>query len=143
MIKHILLATDLSVNAEKVAKKAKDLAEKYNAKLSIVHVLEYSPIIYGNGEFSLPMDIEVINSIENHAKKSLQKLGKKFDINEKNQHIANNHSIKGYIVELTEKLKIDLIVVGSHSKHGPELLLGSTANAILHIAKCDVFAVKI
>jgi universal stress protein A len=36
-----------------------------------------------------------------------------------------------------------LIVVGSHGRHGVRLLLGSTANGILHHAKCDVLAVRI
>ncbi|MGB1202845.1 MAG: universal stress protein [Alloalcanivorax venustensis] len=37
----------------------------------------------------------------------------------------------------------DLIVLGSHGKHGIRLLLGSTANAVLHRATCDVLAVRI
>ncbi len=37
----------------------------------------------------------------------------------------------------------DLIVVGSHGRHGLALLLGSTANAVLHGAPCDVLAVRI
>jgi universal stress protein A len=36
----------------------------------------------------------------------------------------------------------DLIVVGSHGRHGIQLLLGSTANAVLHGASCDVLAVR-
>ncbi|WP_416305605.1 universal stress protein [Neptunicella sp. SCSIO 80796] len=37
----------------------------------------------------------------------------------------------------------DLIVIGTHGQHGLKLLLGSTANAVLHGVKCDVLAVKI
>ena len=35
------------------------------------------------------------------------------------------------------------LVVGSHGRHGLALLLGSTANAVLHGAPCDVLAVRI
>jgi len=35
------------------------------------------------------------------------------------------------------------IVVGSHGRHGLALLLGSTANDILHGAPCDVLAVRL
>jgi len=38
---------------------------------------------------------------------------------------------------------VDLIVTGSHGRHSLQLLLGSTANGILHGAKCDVLAVRI
>ena len=37
----------------------------------------------------------------------------------------------------------DLIVVGSHGRHGLALLLGSTANGVLHGATCDVLAVRV
>ncbi|WP_220460082.1 MULTISPECIES: universal stress protein [unclassified Colwellia] len=37
---------------------------------------------------------------------------------------------------------VDLIITGSHGVHGLQLLLGSTTNAILHGAICDVLAVR-
>jgi universal stress protein A len=36
-----------------------------------------------------------------------------------------------------------LIVIGTHGQKGLQLLLGSTANAVLHGAGCDVLAVRI
>jgi universal stress protein A len=38
---------------------------------------------------------------------------------------------------------IDLIVVGSHGRHGLALIFGSTSNSVLHGATCDVLAVRI
>ena len=37
----------------------------------------------------------------------------------------------------------DLVVVGAHGRHGRRLLLGSTANALLHGLACDVLCVHI
>lgn len=38
----------------------------------------------------------------------------------------------------------DLIVVGSHARHGlARVMLGSTANGVLHDAPCDVLTVRI
>jgi len=37
----------------------------------------------------------------------------------------------------------DLIVVGSHGRHGLALLLGSTSNDLLHGAPCDTLAVAL
>lgn len=43
-----------------------------------------------------------------------------------------------------EKIGADLIVVGSHGRHGlSSVMLGSTANGVLHGAKCDVLTVRI
>lgn len=44
---------------------------------------------------------------------------------------------------MAEKIEADLIVVGTHGQSGLKLLLGSTANAVLHGVKTDVLAVKV
>ena len=46
------------------------------------------------------------------------------------------------IKRLSEEKNVDLIVIGTHGQHGFELLLGSTANAVLHGVGCDVLAVR-
>jgi universal stress protein A len=47
------------------------------------------------------------------------------------------------VVQLAEREQVDLIVVGSHGRHGLSLLLGSTANSVLHYARCDVMAIRL
>ena len=47
------------------------------------------------------------------------------------------------IHRIADKNAVDLVVVGSHGRHGVALLLGSTANAVLHGANCDVLAVRL
>ena len=42
-----------------------------------------------------------------------------------------------------KELETDLIVVGSHGRYGLALLMGSTANGVLHGATCDVLAVRV
>ena len=42
-----------------------------------------------------------------------------------------------------EEIGADLIVVGSHGRYGLALLMGSTANGVLHGATCDVLAVRV
>jgi len=44
---------------------------------------------------------------------------------------------------LAKEQGCDLIVVGSHGRHGLALLLGSTANDVLHARRRDVLAVKL
>jgi universal stress protein A len=52
-------------------------------------------------------------------------------------------SPKQEITRIAEENAVDLIVVGSHGRHGLALLLGSTANGVLHQATCDVLAVRL
>lgn len=42
-----------------------------------------------------------------------------------------------------EQIQADLIVIGTHGRHGLGLLLGSTANGVLHGVECDVLTVRI
>lgn len=43
-----------------------------------------------------------------------------------------------------QRLQADLIVIGAHGRKAlPRLVLGSTANAVLHGAPCDVLTVRI
>jgi universal stress protein A len=139
--KHILLATDLSEDTDKLADHAKLLSERSKAKISIVHVIEHTPIVYGGGEFSVPLDMNLEEALRTRATRALAKLGKRLGISEKEQYIETG-SIKTAVVNLAKKIGVDLIVVGAHGRHGVEKLLGSTANAILHAAACDVLTVR-
>jgi universal stress protein A len=42
-----------------------------------------------------------------------------------------------------EDIHADLIVIGSHGTAGWKLLLGSTANKVLHGASCDIMTVRV
>jgi universal stress protein A len=140
--KHILLATDLSKGAGAITEKAVNLAKKSNAKISIVHVIEHSPIVYGGGEFSIPIGMHLEEQLACYAKKAMKMLSQQFNIKSEDQYIMHG-SIKREIIEIALQLNADLIVLGSHGHSGVEHLLGATANAILHAAKCDVLAVRI
>ncbi len=50
---------------------------------------------------------------------------------------------KQEIIAFANEQQADLIVLGSHGRHGLALLLGSTVNAVLHHALCDVMAVRL
>ena len=47
------------------------------------------------------------------------------------------------IIRMAEEESTDLIIVGSHGRHGLALLLGSTASGVLHHSPCDVLAVRL
>ena len=61
-----------------------------------------------------------------------------------NERCHLEHGVpKIHIHEFAEQQDVDLIIVGSHGRIGVQLLLGSTANAVLHGASCDVLAVRV
>jgi len=76
------------------------------------------------------------------AKERLAKLADDLGIEKQNQWLETG-SPKLELVRIAKENKVDLIIVGSHGRHGLALLLGSTANGVLHHAKCDVLAVRL
>jgi universal stress protein A len=140
--KHILLAADFFGHGEVVAIRAKDLADKYQAKLSIVHVLDNLPLTDPAYGPVIPFDMDLTAELMKAAKKRLAKLGEELGVPEDSQLIVMG-SPKLEIVSIAQEKNMDLIVVGSHGRHGLALLLGSTANGVLHHAKCDVLAVRL
>lgn len=138
MYKHILFATDLTEDTDYLVDKVEDIRKLTHAKLSIIHVVEPLP-----GYSYAYLGIEDIEGqLINEAKQSIEALAEKMGIEKKDTHVDVGPT-KTKILKLAEDLKIDLIVCGSHGRHGLSLLLGSTANAILHGAECDVLTVRL
>lgn len=133
--KHVLLAVDLSDDSDQLVDKAVALAKAFSAKLTLIHTIEPLPA-YGYPGIS-GLESPVID----HAKEQMLELGK-------NHHIDENHirvefgSVKTQILRVANELSVDLIVVGSHGRHGLSKLLGSSASAIVHGADCDVFVLR-
>jgi len=69
-------------------------------------------------------------------------IGEQLDVDQSNRWLVWG-TPKQEIAQLAETEQVDLIVVGSHGRHGLALLLGSTANSVLHYARCDVMAVRL
>ncbi|MBS4052097.1 MAG: universal stress protein [Methylomonas sp.] len=139
--KHILLAVDFSEHGKQVSSKALDMAQRNQAKLSLVHVVENLPITdaaYG----PIPFDVDLTQEWLDASKERLGKLGADLGVPAEQQWLEMG-SAKMEIVRVADENAVDLIVVGSHGRHGLALLLGSTANGVLHHAKCDVLAVRL
>lgn len=136
----IILASDLSDESSAVARRAKAISENNNAQLHIVHVIEPMSFAYGG---DIPMDFtDIQNEIEKQVKSQVEALGSELSVDKERQHVVLGRP-EAEIHQLAEDLQADLIIVGSHGRHGLALLLGSTANGVLHGAKCDVLAVRV
>lgn len=140
--KKILLAADFSEHSNRVAKRAFDLAQKYQSELSILHVVDYLPIAESAYGPVIPYDMDLTDELVKAAKKRLAKVAEQLSIPEERRWLEVG-SPKLEIIRVAEENNVDLIVVGSHGRHGLGLLLGSTANSVLHHAKCDVLAVRL
>ncbi len=141
--KNIVVAVDFSKASQQIIEKAIAVSERNQAKLHLIHtvdiilpVMDYDPsmIVY-----NLPIDNQEFIDASN---KQLSKLKEAY------QHIDMiTKTLEGdasdEIINYANEIQADLIVIGSHGQSGIALLLGSTANSVLHHAKCDVLAVRV
>lgn len=141
---NILVAVDLSSESETVVKKAQFIAGS-NADIHVVYVQEpmdnvYVGIVPQSAAFSGLGDLEA--QLGEELKQKLQTLGEKFSIATDHLHILHGapaHEIHRFVKDNNT----DLIVIGTHGQKGLQLLLGSTANSVLHGAACDVLSVRV
>ncbi len=138
--KNILVAVDTSDEAKQVLKTAIEIGNCFDARLSLIHVLE--PIVTENSyDLINPVSVEMDEFLFRHAEDFLNNIKKEFA--PEMAACVEVGSVKSQILRHAKENDIDLIVVGSHGRHGLGLLLGSTANALLHGSPCDVYVVRI
>lgn len=136
----ILVAVDLSEESAKVAQRGHAIANNNSAELHLIHVIEPLSFAYGG---DIPMDFSGIqDEIHQQATQQLKRFAEANGIDEEHRHIILGRP-EVEIHATAEELGADLIVVGSHGRYGLALLLGSTANGVLHGAHCDVLAVRV
>ena len=140
--KHILLAADYTGYSEPVAWRALNLAEQYQSKLSIIHVLDDIPMPDATYGTVISLDVDSNDERLETAKKSLQQIADQLGVDKENRWLVWGSPAEE-IIRIAGQENVDLIVAGSHGRHGLALLLGSTANGLLHHAKCDLIAVRL
>src|SRR5436190_23894053 len=138
MYKQILFASDLTEDTDYLVDKVRAMREYTGAKLSLVHVVEPLP-----GYSYAYLGIEDIEGqLIDEANKAIEKLAQSLGITKSDTFVEIGPT-KTKILKVADEVNADLIICGSHGRHGLSLLLGSTANAILHGAKCDVLTVRL
>jgi nucleotide-binding universal stress UspA family protein len=148
MTKTILAATDGSDHAERAVEVAAAIADIYDAKLILVHVLpdvvnEHLPEHLEKLVEFERLDVgEALNaigeSIIHQAQQKARKQGVK-DI----EIVLTTGSPAKEILEIAGRLDVDFIVMGSRGRGDLEgLLIGSVSHKVSHLAKQTCITVK-
>ena len=139
--KHILIATDLGPHAADIVARSAEIARHYHAKISLIHAVEVIPVDVSN-ELILPKIQEVETALKDRAVTELKKLAADAELGDA-KVTAPAGTPKWEVVNYAQENGVDLIVTGSHTRRGLKRLLGSTANAILNSAPCDVLVIRL
>ena len=140
--KKILFPTDFSKIAEYTLDYAVSMAEKFNARLHLIHVVDESVDVTG---FYIPhssVEAEEVDMVKT-AEKALTKLCKLKlgGFTEYETKVLEGVPHKEIVKYLNEN-GIDLLIMGTHNKKGIEqLLLGSITKSVYKEVSCPVLTV--
>lgn len=138
---NLIVAIDLSNESDKIIERALELSGNNAAALTLVHVVEPVAAAY-------PIDAYAINMTKLQeeamaiAAQRLAGFGARYGIPQDKQLVLAGAAATE-VRSKAEETKADLIVIGSHGTSGWKLLLGSTANKVLHAAPCDIMTVRV
>ena len=137
----VLVAIDVTVESRQVVGCAAALVGALDAELHLLHAIEPASLAYG-GVMLADLHSGEMLEVQKRAKARVADLGAEFGIPAERQHVTTGRSTSE-IHRMAKAKSADLVVVGSHGRHGLGLLLGSTASGVLHGAECDVLAVRV
>lgn len=135
--KNILLPTDFSKPSEAAAARAIELAKACGAQINVLTVVDYVP----PGYIRVDLPDASAQDLAERARAALSDWVKRLGVAAANQWVEVGPA-KREIIKVAKDNRVDLIVMGSHGERGFQRLLGSTTNAVLHEAECDVLSVR-
>ena len=139
MFTSIVVGTDGSASAGEAVQRAGELAKLCGATLHIVSAYRPLAEIILNPE-ALPVDIGSLVNPEKDAAEICAGAAAAVNGVDVKTHTCPGHAADA-LVDQAEKVKADLIVVGSRGMKGKRRMLGSVPNSVSHHAGCTVMIV--
>lgn len=141
--RRLLAAIDLSGESHQVLDIAQRLSRRLSAELDLLHVIKPFRQAYASIAATTVVDVALRfeHDAEMAARKAMRAHAFDLGLPEGSAYVRHGAPAAEIHAALSE-LSTDLLVIGSHGKHGVALL-GSVANAALHGTPCDVLAVRV
>ena len=141
--KKVLLALDFHADNEVLIEKAKAVADQYQAELFLIHVQEPIAAAYTADGFAFNEQLASSHgAIRQEARGRMDKMAERFGLSADRMILAEGNPSDEIHAAVDDK-GIDLIILGTHGQKGLRLLLGSTANSVLHGVTCDVLTIRL
>ncbi len=138
---HILLTTDFSKFSEQVAKKAINLAGHFNAKITLLHVIEHFAEDMPAGLVA-PGDVDPAKYVIDQNRSQIEEFIK--SIPHFNAIPMVSFSMQGAedeIIKVAREIKADLIIIGAYGVNGVPVIPRLNADLVKQKTECDVLMV--
>ncbi len=135
---NILFATDFSANAEIAKIYVQALAERYQSRLRLMHVVDLGAA-FKTSDAGASMDI-----FRRFGAQSLDRLKKELDPEGLRAEtvLCAGTDPASEILQAADDKRIGLLVIGTSGHRGmARLVLGSTAEELIHLARCPILTI--
>lgn len=140
----VLAATDFSDPATPAIDAASSEAVRRSRDLHIIHafdVIKFSFTSFADSSLAVLPPADICDEMQEALQKRLDTTAR--EVGAKGGSVVRN-SAGTAILDATEKLPADLVVVGTHGRTGlSRLALGSVAEAVVRGARCSVLVVRL
>ncbi len=133
-VKNIVVPTDFSDASYSAFALARNVADKYNATIHLLHVKEVAPPVFDNDDVDDFLNEDAINN-------KLAELSAQFRNGSERSVTAHVREGKSHeaIIEYSREINAELIVIATHGRTGVlDTLLGGVAQQIIKHSKCPV-----
>lgn len=137
---HILAAVELDDSGPAVLQRAQALSERFQARLSVVHVVEYVAIDAGEALMAAPPDLS--RQLLEQARGKLAELCGPRGIGPE-ATTAVSGSVTTEIARAARERGADLIIVGHPPRRGLAAWFSHTEQDIVQRAPCDVLVLNL
>ncbi|MCJ0762395.1 universal stress protein [Variovorax terrae] len=144
MFKHILVPVDGSGTALLAVDKAVALAQAFGSKITVVNVLDHYPFVGIGADYALGQNEYMAaatasaNQALSVAAEAIEAAGLGCD-----RRVIEGHVVHEGILDAATSMGVDLVIMGSHGRHGIEkLLLGSVTQRLLSHTTLPVLVVR-
>jgi nucleotide-binding universal stress UspA family protein len=141
--RHILAPTDFSNYSKQAVASALELAKKFGAKLSILHVIELPPYPV-EGYVPPSLTATFLEDLERQASQELAQVvpeAESAGVDVVRQVAVGSPYQK--IIDMAEAEQVDLIVMATAGRTGfSRLIMGSIAERVVRTASCPVLTIR-
>lgn len=138
--RNILAVVGLTDDSAQVAARAREFAAAASgAQLTLLHVVEFVPVEPLSD--SLLPSVQIEAELIERARARLRDMAQSVGSGVRWEVVSGN--VKTEITRFAREGGFDLIVIGSHERHGLSILVNLTEDTVLHAAPCDVLAVRL
>jgi nucleotide-binding universal stress UspA family protein len=146
MFKHIIVPLDGSAFSETALPYALEMARKFDAELTLAHIVAspsvvVSELVTDSADLYLQMREHSMSQADDYLANKTHKLRDEGFI--VNPRLVEGDDIAGELIDLTERIGADCIVMTSHGRAGvSRWLFGSVAGKVMQHAHVPVLVIR-